>query len=383
MKTWIKHLSQTQQNVLLIIVLIALSIILLGYFLQPEAKILPIQDFSIHNSIRENAKKLGVTGKALARELKLNIEVSKSIPISQLGVSPENFYDAVSHLLSHQETSFKYYIYFAIALFSLFYLRNLGKAALLPDNSYKHHYPLSIYILILCITLIINGFILGKSPNPMESIVKVFKAFAGLYQDPVIKISALLFFLGLSVVANKIICGWLCPFGALQEIIYSIPIFTKIKKKKPPFWLTNSIRFFLLLFMVLILFAIIGNKKGMVTYHYINPFNLFNFDFEPISIMVALIISLIASFIVYRPFCQFICPFGLISWLFERISLFKIRINHELCTKCNACIRVCPTQASKGILEKKKFPPDCFSCTRCLRVCAFKAIAYQSPFRKK
>jgi polyferredoxin len=232
------------------------------------------------------------------------------------------------------------------------------------------------------LSVIIAGFLLGKSPNPMESVVKVFKSMVGLYPDPIAKTIALLFFIILAVIGNKIICGWACPFGALQELVYSIPILRKIKQRKLPFLLTNTIRAGLFAVMLLFLFGIIGGRKGTVIYHNINPFNLFDLDFETVSILLTVILSLLGAFIVYRPFCQLICPFGFISWIIGRFSIVRVRIDKDKCTKCGACIKACPLEAAKGLVYDKRLPADCFSCARCLNVCSVDAIQYSSVFKK-
>ena len=104
------------------------------------------------------------------------------------------------------------------------FFSQIGKAS---RKSYKKQEKMvsksSIYYYFI-FTVIVAGFMLGKSPNPMEGIVKVVKSMVGLYPDPHMKIFVLLFFLVLAFVGNKLICGWACPFGALQELIYLLPI---------------------------------------------------------------------------------------------------------------------------------------------------------------
>lgn len=94
------------------------------------------------------------------------------------------------------------------------------------------------------------------------------------------------------------------------------------------------------------------------------------------SILIAVIAILIFSFFSYRPFCQFICPFGFFSWIAERISIFRIRIDKEKCTECGACIKVCSLEAAKGRVNEKIVPADCFSCARGLRMCPEDAVKY-------
>jgi len=380
--SWFSKFSSKQRIWLFMTVVGIIVTIGLGILLTSSSKSKEPMDFNISMSIRDIAPKLGVTGKGLARELELPIDISKKKPVDSLGITYKELHHAVEHILSHRDSMLKYYVYVALVLLGFVFLVRLGR----PDGSdiknYRDWYPSRPYIVSLLLSVTVAGFLLGKSPNPMESVVKVFKSMVGLYPDPIVKVIAFGFFIMLAVIGNKIICGWACPFGALQELIYSIPVLQKIKKKKLPFELTNTIRVCLFIIMLLFLFGIIGGRRGFVIYHYVNPFNLFNLDFEAFSILLTVIIALLVSFIAYRPFCQFICPFGFVSWVAERFSIFRVRIDKEKCTQCGACIKACPLEAAEGLVKGKKMPADCFSCARCLNVCPIDAIHYSSFFTK-
>ena len=380
--SWFSKFSSKQRIWLFMTVVGIIVTIGLGILLTSSSKSKEPMDFNISMSIRDIAPKLGVTGKGLARELELPIDISKKKPVDSLGVTYKELHHVVEHILSHRDSMLKYYVYVALVLLGFVFLVRLGR----PDGSdiknYRDWYPSMPYIVSLLLSVTVAGFLLGKSPNPMESVVKVFKSMVGLYPDPIVKVIAFGFFIMLAVIGNKIICGWACPFGALQELIYSIPVLQKIKKKKLPFELTNTIRVCLFIIMLLFLFGIIGGRRGFVIYHYVNPFNLFNLDFEAFSILLTVIIALLVSFIAYRPFCQFICPFGFVSWVAERFSIFRVRIDKEKCTQCGACIKACPLEAAEGLVKGKKMPADCFSCARCLNVCPIDAIHYSSFFTK-
>lgn len=380
--SWLSRISFKQRIWLFVTMAGMLAIIVLGILMDSPGELTKSTNFNINMSIRNIAPELGVTGKGLARELNLPINISKNKPLSLVGVRDEELHHAIEHILSHRDSMLKYYVYAALFIWGLVFLVRLGR----PDRSdiKNHHawYPKISYVIALLFSVIVAGFILGKSPNPMEGTVKVFKSMVGLYPDPTVKVIAFGFFIMLAVIGNKIICGWVCPFGALQELIYSIPILRKIKKRKLPFIFTNTIRVCLFIAMLLFLFGIIGGRQGFVIYHYMNPFNLFNLDFETFSILLTVIIALLVSFIAYRPFCQFICPFGLVSWIAERFSIFRVRIDKEKCTQCGACIKICPLEAAEGRINGKKMPADCFSCARCLNVCPVDAIQYASFLKK-
>ena len=380
---WFSLLSKKQR--LWLAGTLALMMIITGFgiFLDKPGKSERVPAFSVNMSIRDIAPALGVTGKALARELDLPLDVSKTKSLGELGIKEETLRHVVRHLLSHRDVMVKYYLYAALVLGGLVFLVRLGRPDQCGVDRRSQWYPRAPYIAILIISAAGAGFLLGKSPNPMEGIVKVFKSMVGLYPDPAAKVIAFIFFILLAVIGNKLVCGWACPFGALEELLYSMPLFKKIKRRKLPFAVTNTVRAGLFAVMVLVLFGIVGGKKGTVIYHSLNPFNLFNFEFETVSILMTTIVALIASFFVYRPFCQFICPFGFVSWIAERVSIFRVRINREKCTQCGACIKACPLEAAEGRVNGKRLPADCFSCTRCLNVCSFDAIEYGPVFKKK
>ena len=374
--SWFSQISSKQRIWLFATIAVMPAIVVLATLLNSSVKPKKPIEVNTNMSIRDIAPKLGITYKSLARELKLPLEVSKKRPVHILGVTQEELEEVIAHPLSHKDNMLKYYVYLALVLGGLVFLMRLGR----PDGSdvknRRTWYPRTPYIVSLLLSVIIAGFLLGKAPNPMEGIVKVFKSMVGLHPNPGIKVIAFGFFIMLAVVGNKMICGWACPFGAFQELIYHLPILRKMKQKKLPFILTNTIRGGLFLTMLLVLFGIIGGRKGTVIYHYLNPFNLFNLHFEIFSILLTVIIALGVSFIAYRPFCQLICPFGFVSWIAERFSINRIRIDKDKCTQCGACIKACPSEAAKGRVFGNKLPADCFSCARCLNVCPVDAIRF-------
>jgi len=370
------NLSGRQWLWLALTLLAAAAIVVAGVLRQKDADAPGASEFTVEMSIKQIAPRLNVTGKGLARELGLPLDVAKGKPLQALGITQGALDHAAEHILSHRETTLKYYMFAALVLFGLVYLVRLGRPDGSPLAERKSWYPRWPYVAALAVAVGVCGFALGKSPNPMESAVKVFKSFVGLYPSVADKVWAFAFFAALALVGSKLICGWACPFGALQELIYHLPILRKLKKRKLPFVVSNTIRSILFVAMLLMLFGVVGGRKGFVIYHYMNPFNLFNFDIETISVGATIVAALAMSFGFYRPFCQFVCPFGLLSWLLERVSIFRVKIDRGRCTHCGACISACPLDAAKDRVAGKTFPADCFSCARCLNVCPVDAIHY-------
>jgi polyferredoxin len=234
---------------------------------------------------------------------------------------------------------------------------------------------LAVWILIP--SLLIFGVYFRSSAEPVRAFVQVFQSLAlGMYSLQ----STLLVFLAfvlMTFVGVKLVCGWGCPVGTLQELLYRIPLFSKLKKKKIPFWISNSIRALFFAFFLIFLLELIFGWKDQSVYRYFNPFKLFEWNFRVTApIFVILIFGL--SLIQYRPYCLFVCPFGLFSWLIQDLSIFKVRLNKDTCLDCGKCGRACPTQAAEGILAGKTFKADCFSCARCLNACPNNSLEYKS-----
>jgi len=339
-------------------------------------------------TIHEIAELTGIPGSAWAHEFLLATDVDKNTPISELGVSQEELEKAIRHSLGEHEGGYsdlKYILYALISVFAAIWLLWLGKSKDRTLAGRRKWYPRWVYYGVLGLSVLVLGFILGKSPNPMEAVVKVPKAMVGLYESVGPYVLWMGFFLLLAFIANKVVCGWACPFGALEELIYSLPFFKKAKKIKLPFWITNTVRGLLFLVFLLLMWGLLFAPKGFVIFHYLNPFNMFDIFRGPIEttvIVVAIVVYLIVSFFFYRPFCRFICPFGFLSWIVERVSLSKIKIDRKACIDCRACVNACPLTAAKDRLDKSALPADCFACMKCLRVCPTDAIDWKWAWDK-
>jgi polyferredoxin len=229
----------------------------------------------------------------------------------------------------------------------------------------------------------IFGIILGSDPSPMGTIKDAIVLFGSNRVIFLPRLLAFSFFILLVVLANKFICSWGCQIGTLQDFIFRLNRDNKDQKGlfrqiKVPFLLSNSIR--ILFFLVFTSVAFIW-ATDIVTL--IDPFRLY----KPaeISLLGGIFIGLILilSLFIYRPWCNLFCPFGLVGWLAEKISIFKIKVDYNKCISCQLCVKVCPSTVMEAILKQDTIVPDCFACATCIESCPAKAISFSKGRRDK
>ena len=231
----------------------------------------------------------------------------------------------------------------------------------------------NIRTLLMCAVFVLFGIlVIMHQPSPLRAVVDPVTALVTGSAITLKKTAALIFIGGLSVIGAKLFCGWVCPFGALQEIVNRIPA-PSGKKIKLPFNISNGIRISI---FVISLIMILATGSDLYTYHNIlNPFELFDWHFELVlAVLVGAV--LVASVFVYRPFCYLVCPVGLLTWLLEYISIFRVRLDPGRCNNCNKCIIKSPCPSVKAIVDDDKLRPDCFACGVCIDVCPTDALSF-------
>lgn len=185
------------------------------------------------------------------------------------------------------------------------------------------------------------------------------------------------------IILGRTICGFLCPVGLGQELLYKIKT-PKLKKNRVTRVL-SYIKYILLVVLVFILPVMLGSPTfckyicpagtlgggiGLI----VHPENagmfgmlgtLFTWKFS------LLVIIIILSIFCYRAFCRFICPLGALYGLFNKIALLGVRLDQSKCTDCGLCISHCKMDvAHVGDHE-------CIECGECMAVCPTKAITWK------
>ena len=193
----------------------------------------------------------------------------------------------------------------------------------------------------------------------------IFRGVRGFI--PVVFLSIFTSIAVLSIVGNKLFCGWVCPIGALQELVNRI----KTPKVTLPFRITNLIR--IVIFAAFVIVAFAATKE---LYAYFNPFETLHWGFEVYGLVV-LGVVLVAGLFIFRPFCYVICPMGLFTWVLEHVSLVRVKVDKDACTECNNCVDDSYCPAVPAVLDLKKTRPDCHACGRCIDICPEDALRFK------
>ncbi len=192
----------------------------------------------------------------------------------------------------------------------------------------------------------------------------------------------------LGTVFGRLICGFLCPFGLLQDLLHKIPFPKKVRKLPCERYL-RSLRFVLLGVFVLLLPMAVHNRFGSGTpwfCKYICPVGTLDAGIPLVILnpelqdaigihyfwkIAILVVVLVASVVIYRPFCRYLCPLGAIYGFFNRFAIYRYHIDAEKCVECGACRKSCKLDIS---VWKDPNSMDCIRCGECLDVCPRDAI---------
>lgn len=237
-----------------------------------------------------------------------------------------------------------------------------------------------------------SELILPVHPSPMCGVTKLFM-FRFTWGQWFVGFLALTLVIFIpSLIYRKAFCGWVCPLGAFQEIVNKIPF--KWRVKQFSFTAFNSVRmgllamFFITFFYVKESMDALGGELGHLelpiwkaysAYNIYDPINYFEYLHWGVGTqwIIMMTILVIASLIIYRPFCYLICPIGAVSWLLEKIAPGKIRIDRTKCNECGVCVIKSPCPTIKPLIKADSFGlPDCTSCGECLSTCNRDAIKF-------
>lgn len=154
-----------------------------------------------------------------------------------------------------------------------------------------------------------------------------------------IPLTALLFFiipLVYALLYGRVFCAGVCPLGAIQELTGIKPL----NIPKPAEIVLASVPFIYL--ALAILFASTNSQFLICRY---DPFvGIFRLD-APYTMIVFGALLLLAGIFVSRPYCRFLCPYGVLLGIFSRFAGKHLTITPAECTNCRLCENSCPYNA--------------------------------------
>ncbi|KUG02518.1 ferredoxin-type protein naph [hydrocarbon metagenome] len=186
------------------------------------------------------------------------------------------------------------------------------------------------------------------------------------------------------VFMGRLVCGWLCPFGLIQELLNKLP---------SPIWTiprwAGYIKYLILIVFVLLLPMFFVNKVGMgdpTFCKYICPAGTLEGGIPLLAShpqlrdaagylflnkFLILIMVLMLSVVSFRPFCKIVCPLGAIYGLFNPISMYRFQVDADKCISCGTCARNCRMSVA---IYKEPGSWECIRCGECRTGCPTGAI---------
>ena len=190
------------------------------------------------------------------------------------------------------------------------------------------------------------------------------------------------------VVLGRAICGLLCPFGLVQDLLHKIPL----KKIALPRRVDRALRwlkYIVLALLVVLLPALVAVQKGVAPpffCEYLCPAGtlggalplmatnpslralagaLFGWKFAVLMLIV------FAAILIPRPFCRYLCPLGAFYSFFNGVSFYGITLEEARCTSCGRCAQVCPMGVD---VRESPNSAECIRCGKCSAACPTGAL---------
>lgn len=198
------------------------------------------------------------------------------------------------------------------------------------------------------------------------------------------------FLLLFGAILGRFVCGFLCPFGLIQDLLYKIPV-PKKRKLLPGDRVLKWLKVVLLVLFCILLPMVVVDSVGQGKpwfCTYVCPSGTF---LGGIPLLAAneglrtalgwlwdwklslLIVILVLSLFFYRPFCRYLCPLGVIYGCFNPVSLLRYQVKQEACIDCGKCQKACPFE-----LDPSQNPNsmECVRCGKCLDACPTDALQF-------
>ena len=254
-------------------------------------------------------------------------------------------------------------LFFLVCFFIFFYQNNLAR-------SRKIFNFVRIGSLVFCLVWV--GWTAGAQLtivnilNYVQLLVTENFNYSVIVFDPLITVVSIVTLISFFVVGRGFFCGWLCPFGALQELVNVVARFLRVKQieiKEKFHKILLNLKYFILLMIFILMFYDLDLALIMTE---VEPFKTaitlkFDRSFKYLCYALAL---LFISIFVNRFYCRYLCPLGAFLVLGGKFRILNILKRRKECgNPCHLCEKSCPTQAiqSSGKINMN----ECFYCFDC------------------
>lgn len=190
------------------------------------------------------------------------------------------------------------------------------------------------------------------------------------------------------VTMGRLVCGLLCPFGLIQDLLYRIPV-KKVKVPERADRILRYLKYVILTVFVILLPAFARDAYGAAKpwfCKYICPAGTLEGGIPLVALnpglrrlagglflwkVFILVLVIAGSVVIPRFFCRYLCPLGAFYSLFNRFSMYSMKVDSSACVSCGRCEKECPMAVK---VTQDINCAECIRCGRCADVCPAHAI---------
>ena len=175
-----------------------------------------------------------------------------------------------------------------------------------------------------------------------------------------------------TVLAGAFYCGYLCPFGLIQDLGISIRKHLKIRKKVLPKKIDKYLRYLRYLIYIGVTYL---SAEWLIRLLKFDPrsnfYLLLTGKVIERTMLMSILIFFLLSILIDRPFCKYLCMKGAFYGLLSKLRIISIVRSSDSCVNCGKCDRVCPMGVQ---VSTKPYvnSMDCINCFECVKACPIK-----------
>ena len=192
----------------------------------------------------------------------------------------------------------------------------------------------------------------------------------------------------LGVLLGRFVCGFLCPFGWLQELLHKIPGKKLSTRRLRPL---TYLKYVVLALAVVTLPVLVVDDIGMGDLFfckYLCPQGVLEgaiplaathpgiraalgplFSWK-LAVLVGVVVL---SVVFFRPFCKWVCPLGAFYGLMNKVSLLEVSLDHDRCVSCGRCAAACRMDVD---VTASPNSAECIRCGKCIGACPVDALDF-------